>query len=478
MFIRNAEFNGGQPYFRRGILFTSAKFLTVIFLMFCALPQSMMAQTSGSTAAQNPATQTSAAQALLQSAQSQNLTDAVLRLQLALSAPDYRVTAGDVYTLAYSPGVSSSGTVTTVQIPITIDTSYRVRVSNMGIANSDGKTYQQLKRQVEAIVLENYPLSPVEFTMIRPASFVVYVKGEVRTAQSMEAWALTRLSDALTRTVATSSIGGGGGILTEGMILTGMSQQNFQTSSILTDFASTRDITILSSNGTKRTYDLFKATRDGDLSQNPYLRPGDIITVGRVQRRVTIGGAVERPGTYQLLEGENLNELIVKYGGGLTRFADKANSEILRYTPDNTIIKLTEKDFDDTFELLDYDNVTIRPTTNMYVAITENPLITNYVTVSGSVRMPGRYPHAADRNWEYYIGLAGGFIKTENSFSSVTITDLDGKRLTKKSVIRPETVITANTNNFLYYFNQYAPPITAVLSVITAFLSIQTYLNK
>ena len=37
---------------------------------------------------------------------------------------------------------------------------------------------------------------------------------------------------------------------------------------------------------------------------------GETITVQRVERKVTISGSVERPGTYQLLAGENIKELI------------------------------------------------------------------------------------------------------------------------------------------------------------------------
>ena len=45
-------------------------------------------------------------------------------------------------------------------------------------------------------------------------------------------------------------------------------------------------------------------------------------------------------------------------------------------------------------------------------------------------------------------------------------------------MITPECTITAKTNSFLYYFNQYAPIITTARSVVTTGISIQMLVNK
>ena len=44
--------------------------------------------------------------------------------------------------------------------------------------------------------------------------------------------------------------------------------------------------------------------------ENPYLNPGDVITIQRLERRVTIDGQVERQGSFQLIDGDNLKTLI------------------------------------------------------------------------------------------------------------------------------------------------------------------------
>ena len=95
-----------------------------------------------------------------------------------------------------------------------------------------------------------------------------------------------------------------------------------------------------------------------------------------------------------------------------------------------------------------------------------------FVSVSGAVHNPGRYPYIPDRTWEYYIGLAGGFIKTQNNHDAIRIVDINGKELSKTDIITPETTITAETNSGLYYFNLYAPVVTRVLTLISTTLSL------
>jgi protein involved in polysaccharide export with SLBB domain len=243
--------------------------------------------------------------------------------QLALSTLDYPVTAGDIYALTYMAGPQA------VNYTITVDTSYRIRVSNLAVINAAGKTYNELKTQVESVVTTNYPLSGVQFVLQTPAVFKVRVKGEVQIAAELSAWALVRLSSLLR---------------------------------YATSYASLRRVSVSSSSGVTRTYDLYKA-RMGDLDQDPYLRPNDVITFSRVQRQVTLSGAVERPGTYQLLAEEHLKDLIDTYGNGFMPSADKARMVLLRYTTSQSSsgnrIPLEEENYLDNFPLFDLDVISV-----------------------------------------------------------------------------------------------------------------------
>jgi protein involved in polysaccharide export with SLBB domain len=233
-----------------------------------------------------------------------------------------------VYSLNYVAGGAGP-----VNYIITVDSSYRVRVSNLGVINVAGKTYRQLKQDAETIVSNNYPLSGVQLTMIKPSNFSVYIKGEVNRATELTTWAMGRLS---------SLVNGS-----------------------LSAYSSTRNITVTSTDGQVKTYDLFRAQRFGDLSQDPYLRPGDIITLSHLDRKVSVYGHVERPGSYELLSGENIRDLIVRYANGYTSRADTDRVELTRFVENNEAvgdtIYLTREEINANYSLQHADAVYVPP---------------------------------------------------------------------------------------------------------------------
>ncbi len=451
------------------------------------------------------------------------------RVQIAMSNSDYMVTPGDIYVLTYAAGSSA------MQYKTVVDTSYKIRVANLAVLDATGKSYISLKRQVEDLVAKNYPMSGVQFALATPAVFNVIVKGEVPQTVEQSVWALSRLS-----TVVEAN---------------------------MTAYSSIRDVVVTSANGTTKHYDLYAAKRDGDIAQNPYLRPGDVITLRKFHKRVSINGAVRRGGTYELLEGENLKDLIDTYADGFNETADKSKITISRVIngsdKSGSVLYLEDPLKIANFELNSFDTIFVDSLTSskpvMYmegailkpnnnqdeegaviiegttrvavqfeydtnyiyfvkarsswfgsaIADLQNAFIirgeelipfdiskalydTNFtsdlivqpddilrvpmkqffVSVAGSVASPGRYPYIPNKTYDYYVGLAGGFNKSMNSGKAVEIVDAEGNKLSKNSEITPETTITAETNSFLFYFNQYAPVITTILSIISTSLSI------
>lgn len=450
--------------------------------------------------------------------------------QQAMSNPDYRVLPGDIYQLGYTAGQAA------VSYQIVVDSSGILRVSNLGSVNTNGKTFLAVKRQVEALVSQNYPLSVVQFVLASPSSFTVTVKGEVVKTTEVKAWGLMRVSQAV--------------------------------AGLLTDFASNRYLSITGSSGKTADYDLFKALRDGDLRQDPYLSPGDVITIPRIKRRITLSGAVERPGTYELAEQETLTDLITIYGSGYTDGADRTQVKITRTKedgaaiPDIMFIDMAKEA--ESFQLLHKDLVYVERRqvlqTNIYIelpatasdsgqifgkskiiplsfiqgddfvsvirkhislftsavtadmgnayisrqgmrlpinlnrilfdaAYNENipiepgdrlivPEIEQTVTVTGAVVTPGVYPYTPGRTYDYYIALAGGFDYQRNSGRAVTITDVYGKKLAIDAVIGPNTIIAAKSNAFMYNFNIYVPLITVTATILTIITSIITLTKR
>jgi protein involved in polysaccharide export with SLBB domain len=298
------------------------------------------------------------------------------------------------------------------------------------------------------------------------------------------------------------------------------------------------------------------------MKEDPYLRPGDVITVNRADRKVVLQGSVERPEEYELLDNENLKELIEIYGNGLDLQADSSRIEVVRFA-DGTEksgkrFYLSNTDIENNYPLENRDIVIVssyeelkpvffiegainissniegteletsarRPLrfekgTNYAYFIRQNsdifgptsdlqnayiirkleiipidlnkilydssyisdliiepndtlriPFKQYFVSVAGSVKNPGRYPYIPDRTYEYYIGLAGGFVKSENTGESVSIIDINGDKVKKNEFITPESTITAKTNSFTYYFGIYAPVFTTILTAISTTLSI------
>ena len=182
--------------------------------------------------------------------------------QLALSNPEYVVCAGDVYNLSYNAGGQA------ISYTIQLDTSYILKVSNLATINVAGRKFTQVKKSVEDIVIKNYPFSGAQFTLVTPAQFTVLIQGEVVAVSEVTAWGGQRLSE-FVNTVATA-------------------------------YSSKRNVDVKSADGTLAQYDLFQAQRYGDMSQDPFLRPGDTVILQRYDRKVTISGAVERPGEYEV----------------------------------------------------------------------------------------------------------------------------------------------------------------------------------
>src|SRR5574344_1479346 len=107
----------------------------------------------------------------------ESLTD----IQIALSSPEYPVTAGDIYTLALL--VNN----TPISYSISVDASYQIRIANHTVLDAKGKTFLELKKLVEKIVTENYRMSGVQFVLTTPAVFNVIIKGEVQKTQTKKA---------------------------------------------------------------------------------------------------------------------------------------------------------------------------------------------------------------------------------------------------------------------------------------------------
>jgi protein involved in polysaccharide export with SLBB domain len=214
------------------------------------------------------------------------------RALLAMTTPDYPVTPGDIYTLSFLKATEAASQ------SLVVENDFRVNMGVFGMLNARGLSFIDFKRQVEDTVSRGYPGSSPQLVVRSTGVFQVQLIGEVTSTGLAQAWALTRLSSVF--------------------------------SSYQTVFSSERNVRVRSVDGQSRQYDLFKARRDGDLGQDPYLKPGDTVVLSKADRRISISGEVKRPGTYQLLPGENLRALIDRYAEGFLPSAMPSHTTITK----------------------------------------------------------------------------------------------------------------------------------------------------
>ncbi|WP_319562203.1 SLBB domain-containing protein [Marispirochaeta sp.] len=363
--------------------------------------------------------------------QEEELVEAQIeRLQLAISNEGYPVTPGDIYRITFT----AAGSLITNQI--IVESDYSINLGIFGEIDVQNMNFPELKKRVERLIQEGYPRSLPSLTMISTGTFEVPIIGEIPQTTYVTAWGLSRLND-----VVSGSFGA---------------------------HSSMRDVKVLSKDGTERTFDLWMARYKGDLFQNPLVSPGDRIVVSRVNKQIRINGEVYRPGIYQLLENEDLQD-IRYFSGGFTPLADLRRVTVERFSGEGPeLIVFDYNNSDEDFEFKDRDIITIPSKRDQDLQ----------VTVVGAVFNPGRYQYTPPENYMYYVNLAGGIDFERNSGNEVTVVDRYGNQQDPSYPISPGDTITVLNNNFIYNFNRHFPVVTTGFAFILTIISIVNLANQ
>ena len=170
----------------------------------------------------------------------------------------------------------------------------------------------------------------------------------------------------------------------------------------ITDIGSVRDIQVRRDGKTIKRFDVYEFLFNPLLQENFFLQKGDFIYVSTQSKLIKISGAVRRPAKYELLKGENLNEL-VKFSGG---FAPDAYAKLIQVTRiNNDKAQIIDVDYEQimnagsNFELKDGDLVNISSIPGG---------IENAINITGPVRYPGRYELKEGFRVSDIIKVAGG----------------------------------------------------------------------
>lgn len=209
----------------------------------------------------------------------------VIPMEEPLDPDKYVCGRGDVFELNFW-GVQN------FRLRVTIDMEGRAFVSKVGYLDLRGKTLTQARALLRQEVARYYPQLRFDVTLVELRTFLVHVVETVGTAGLYTARQIDRVSSAIAQA---GGVGKGGSL---------------------------RRIEIHRKGGEVLRADLLLYRLTGDGKHNPHLLDGDVIKVPVEGLTASIGGAVHRPGRYELVAGRDLAEL-VELAGGLTPAATR-----------------------------------------------------------------------------------------------------------------------------------------------------------
>ena len=163
-----------------------------------------------------------------------------------------------------------------------------------------GLTIDEAAEIVAARIDEYYHDTEHTFVLATPRTLTIHVTGAVRVPGEYAVSAATRVS---------SVLGLAGGILEGG---------------------SERNVSIGGNGAVPRPVDLVSYWNLGDLSANPYAMSGSVVHVPFARRSAMILGAVNRPGRYEIVNGDLLLEML-ELAGGLRPEANVTDIQIVRF---------------------------------------------------------------------------------------------------------------------------------------------------
>ncbi len=264
--------------------------------------------------------------------------------------PQYSLSPGDKVTIYYWGDLIELS-----EVKLTLDEKGEVSIPRAGRIVARGMTISQfqgaVREQLQRVLGKNLSLI-ASLDSLR--SIQIFITGEAFRPGSYAVSAVTTLFNAL--------YAGGGP----------------------SDTGSLRDIKLIRNNKTINV-DFYNYLLKGESRDDYPLLPGDTIFISKTGRLVTVDGEVNRPGIYELKDGERLKDVIL-LGNGIKPTGMLKNVQIRSVIPNKERVvvdlDISKSAVSSNYELFDGDTVLIAAVL---------PETRNIVTIQGRVERPGVY---------------------------------------------------------------------------------------
>jgi protein involved in polysaccharide export with SLBB domain len=240
------------------------------------------------------------------------------------------------------------------ELELIVDRNGNINFPKLGNLSIAGMSFGEIREYINRSVLEQMIGVNVSISMGRLRSINVFMAGEAKVPGNYSVSALSTVSQMLFVAGGPSEIG------------------------------SLRDIQVLESGKKKSTFDVYKLLTEGNTDGDVRLKSGDVVFIPPSEKVVIIDGAVKRPGRYELIENETIDDLIL-LAGGLDNRAHLKKALLERYNPNDDFPLTVNLDLSD-----DQSNYLLQDGDVLRIASVKN-LAGNSILLKGAVQHPGKY---------------------------------------------------------------------------------------
>lgn len=196
---------------------------------------------------------------------------------------------------------------------------------------------------------------------------------------------------------------------------------------------SSRNIQLLRGN-TSFKLDLLAFNLTGDATQNPFLRRGDVLEIGFVKLHSSIWGGVNRPQSYEYIEGETISNIIT-LAGGMTSQADVGKIDVTSFINGE---KVTHH-----YSMEELESILVKPSDITMVHEDNYKHRQTIVNIKGEVKFPGPYQvEFGVTNINDLINEAGGYTQFADS-SRIVLSNTNMKSIELAPIEKPTSFTTS-----------------------------------